>query len=446
MVGDRRRLGRRQARTRALVRLGVPLVLSTAVVLLAAGAVAHIGPSSGPYRRAVNGGFAALTLPIVQASDASGASLASFFAHATRVDRTTFFDTLDTLAADTASTRRRFDAVTPPEPSASVADCGDAMAARAHAVALVRTAFEGVIGGASGLDTLNLDTGSAGVASAANLLLSADTSWSSCRRVLKAAPGHARLPSSVWIRDRRSVNAGALTGLLGAVAATPSLAPVHRLAIVALVTDPPSVPSQQTRVAPPTTSLTAHVVVSNQGNVDEVGVEVGGAVHVQDRNASPVPVQRTVTVPAGESATLMLPRFTVVPGATYVLQVTAESPRAQGAGVIVSRDLTVQVQPATTLVAVSASTSSVHAGRPVAFEVAITPGLSGIGAPSGTVAFTDDGQTISACAAQPVHADKATCTTTLTPGATHAVGATYSGDSRFSSSISPAVSVTVAQR
>jgi hypothetical protein len=446
MVGDRRRLGRRQARTRALVRLGVPLVLSTVVVLLAAGAVAHIGPSSGPYRRAVNGGFAALTLPLVQSSDASGASLASFFGHATRVDRATFFDTLDTLAADTASTQRRFEAVTPPDPAASVAGCGDAMAARAHAVALVRTAFEGVVGGENGLGTMGLDTASPDVASASTLLLSADSSWSQCRRLLKAAPGHARLPASVWIRDRRSVNAAALSGLLGAVAATPSLAPVHRLAIVAVVTDPQSVPSQQTRVAPPTTSLVAHVVIANQGNVNEDGVEVGGTVHVQDQGASPVPVQSTVTVAAGASASLTLPRFTVVPGATYVLQVTAESPRAQSAGVIVSRDLTVQVQPATTLIAVSATTPAVRAGQLVALEAAITPGLSGIGAPSGTVAFTDDGATISACAAQPVRADRATCNTALAPGATHAVGATYSGDSRFSSSISPAISVTVAQR
>src|SRR5579872_2800772 len=103
MVGDRRRLGRRRARTRALVRLGIPLVLATVVVLLAAGAVAHIGPSSGPYRRAVDGGFAALALPLAQSSDASGASLSSFLHDAASEDRATFFDTLDTLAADTAS-------------------------------------------------------------------------------------------------------------------------------------------------------------------------------------------------------------------------------------------------------------------------------------------------------------------------------------------------------
>ena len=101
---------------------------------------------------------------------------------------------------------------------------------------------------------------------------------------------------------------------------------MHRLAIVAIVTDPPAVPQGQTLVAPATTTLSVQVVLANQGNVDEVAVEVGGVAFVQDEPASPVPVQHTVNLAAGGSTTLALPRFPVHPGDTYVVQVTAEAP------------------------------------------------------------------------------------------------------------------------
>ena len=73
--GDRRRLGRRRARVRALLRWAVPMALSAVVVVLAVSAVAQIGPTSGPYRRTVDRGYAALAQPLVAESNASGAAL-----------------------------------------------------------------------------------------------------------------------------------------------------------------------------------------------------------------------------------------------------------------------------------------------------------------------------------------------------------------------------------
>ena len=414
-----------------MVRVGIPLVLSTVVVVLAADAVAKIGPESGPYQRAVDGGYAALTLPLVESSNSSASSMSSFLAEASALDRATFFSDLDVLASDTASALRRFDAITPPEPAVAASGCRDAMADRARATAMLRDAFEGVVGGHTGLAPVHQAAAATSAGAAGRTLLSGDASWASCRRQMRAAPGHARLASSVWIHHPATVDAGALAHLLGAVAATRALIPVHRLTIVAVVTDPLAVPSGQTRVVPPTRRLVAHVVIANEGNVEENGVEVGGVASVQDEPASPVPVQRTVTVAAGASSTLTLPSFVVVPGSTYVVQVTAEAPRDGGSGVIASRSLTVQVQPATTLIAVSSPVTEAASGRSVSLVAVLTPGKAAPGAPSGTVAFQDDGTTIPACAVQPIRGDKASCTTTLTAGATHAIGATYGGDARL---------------
>src|SRR5579863_379311 len=98
MAGERRRLGRRRARTRALLRLAVPMVLSAVVVILAVSAVAQIGRSSGPYRRTVDRGYAALAEPLVAQSNASGVALLSLLHDAPVLGRLAFFFDLDSLA------------------------------------------------------------------------------------------------------------------------------------------------------------------------------------------------------------------------------------------------------------------------------------------------------------------------------------------------------------
>jgi hypothetical protein len=66
-----------------------------------------------------------------------------------------------------------------------------------------------------------------------------------------------------------------------------------------------------------------------------------------------------------------------------------------------------------------------------------------VGFPSGTVAFDDDGAPIPGCDARPVRSGEATCSTTYTEDSTHAITATYSGDTRFSGSTSPAITLRV---
>jgi hypothetical protein len=444
MVGERRRLGRRRAPARRLLRLAVPVVLAAVVVVLVVATVAQIGPSSGPFRRAVDRGYAALAAPVVVASNASGASLRSLLERPATLDRVSFFNQLDALASDAASQDRRFGALAPPAPATTAAvRCAAAMSARAAATATFRSSLEGVLGGRTGLGPVDITAAVSAVTSAGSALVGADADWAACRRGFRRAPGSAHLAASSWVPHAGFFSATAVYRLVSAVAGSRSLAAGHRLVVAAVVTAPAPVASGGTGVLAPTTRLVVQVVLADQGNVSEHGVEVGGAIQLQGAPASPVPVQRTVDLGSGGSTTVTLPAFAVQPGSSYTVQVTAESPRATGTGPIASGSLQVRVLPVATVTSVTTTPIRAVAGHSVTLVAEVVPSLSGIGPPSGTVAFSDDGATVPACAAQPLHHGKATCTMTYPAPSTHSVGAQYGGARRFSASAASAITLVV---
>ncbi len=420
------------------------MVVSAVVVILAVAAVAQIGPTSGPYRRTLDRGYAALAQPLVTESDASGVALFTFLHTASSLGRIAFFFDLDNLATDTATVARRYDAITPPDPSVAV-PCDAAIAARASAVSTVRNAMEGVIGGPTGLGVVDESAATAAMTSAGAQLQSADASWAACRRALRHASGSALVPKSVWVRHPEVLAAGTAAHLVAAVASSPSLTPVHSIVVLAVVTDPAAVASGSTLVTPATTTLVAHVVLSNQGNVDEDGVELGGVATPQGSLAKPVLVERTLNLAPARSTTLLLPAFTVEPGSSYTLQVVAESPHSTGTGALASRSVQVQVQQAATLTAVTSSPLVGLRGQPVTLIADVSSSLSGpgTGSPTGTVAFADDGATITGCGAQPVRKGQATCVVTYRAASAHAVTGAYSGDAHDSASMSPAITLKV---
>ncbi len=313
------------------MRLAVPMVLSAVVVILAVSSVAQISHSSGPYRRTVDRGYAALAAPLVAQSNAAGVVLFAFLHDAGSLGRLTFFSDLDSFASDASSLQRQYDAITPPDPS-SATGCSTAIAERATAISTLRTALERVLGGTTGLGAVDEAGATASVESVGTELQSADASWAACRRALRRAPGSALVPTSTWVRDP-AVFAGAVN-LVSALAGSHSLATVHHIVVLAVVTEPSPVATGSTLVTPATTSVVAHVVLANQGNVDEVGVELGGEVTLLGATASPVVVQRTIDLGAGRSTTMMLPALKVEPGSSYTLQVVAESPQAPGTGAL----------------------------------------------------------------------------------------------------------------
>ena len=96
-------------------------------------------------------------------------------------------------------------------------------------------------------------------------------------------------------------------------------------------------------------------------------------------------------------------------------------------------------QDATTT-AVSASTTTAYTGQSVTYTASVTPAAPGAGAPSGSVAFSDNGTGIASCSAQPLTSgapsSTATCTVPYSSTGTHAVTATYAGDGNFTGSSS----------
>jgi hypothetical protein len=423
------------------------MVLSAVVVILGVAAVAQIGPTSGPYRRTLDRGYAALAQPLVAQSDTSGVALFSFLHQASSLGRIAFFFDLDALVTDTSALQRRYDAITPPDPSVD-AGCVAAIGARTAAVSALRFALEGVIGGPTGLGGVDQASATSALVSAGAQLQGADASWAACRRTMRHAPGSALVPASVWVHDPGLLDAAAAGHLVAAVAGSSTLTPVHSIVVLAVVTDPAAVTSGQTLVAPATTTLVVHVVLSNQGNVEERGVELGGEVTPVGSTSKPVLVERTVNLAAARSTTLLLPSFAVEPGSSYTLEVLAESPHSTGTGALASRSIPLQVQPVATLTAVTSTPLVAVRGEPVTLIADVTSSLSGSGAgtvsPTGTVSFADDGVTPAGCEARPVRDGQATCVVTYRATSAHAITAAYSGDARDAGSMSPAITLRVA--
>jgi hypothetical protein len=79
-------------------------------------------------------------------------------------------------------------------------------------------------------------------------------------------------------------------------------------------------------------------------------------------------------------------------------------------------------------------------GQPVSFTATVT---SGVGTPTGMVAFMDGATAITGCSSVAVAAATATCTTSALASGTHPITAVYAGDTNFSTSTSSVLAQTV---
>jgi hypothetical protein len=324
VVGERRRLRRRRGVGRGVTRLVAPLVVVAVIVVLAVGSLSQIGPASGPDRQTVDRSFAVLAAPIAEQSNASGSALTSLVSDGPSLERTALFAALSSLTTNTAENDRQFAALTPPVPSGdAAARCQAAMDDRARAVSQVSATFENLLGGSRGVGGGDEAAAARSLDEAATVLEAADGSWAACRRALRRAPGSARLPVSTWMSDPGLWDEGAVGQLVAAMVSSATLAPVHRLALLAVSTDPASVPGAgAVSVLPPTTALHVVIVVADQGNVEEDGVKVVVSAVPQATARTPGPVRATTDIGAGHSVTVEPPTLSVRPGSSYVLDVT----------------------------------------------------------------------------------------------------------------------------
>jgi hypothetical protein len=346
-----------------VVRVATPFVVVGVLVVLAIGAATQIGPASGPDRRIIDRSFAVLAGPIVAQSNASGSALRSLLAEGPSLGRIAFFSDLASVATATVTDSRRFAALTPPDPGGDAATrCGKAMDGRWRAAVRIQGALERLLGGRKGLGGGDEGSAARSLESTGAMLQSADASWAACRGALRQAPGSARLPASAWVTDPGVWSETALGRFVAALVSSPSLVPVHRLALVTVSTDPASVPGASgVVVLPPTTSLQVRVVVADQGNVDEAGVSLVVTAVPQGAARAPAPVRVRSAIGAGDSVTLSPPRLPVHPASSYLIDITATG--ATGASASQSVSLRVSAVTSTTTTSTTvATTTTVRAG------------------------------------------------------------------------------------
>ena len=337
MVRDRRRSRRRRAVGREVRHVVVVGAAAAVVVVLAAGAVASVGPASVTFHRTLAAGFAALASPIAVRSDATGTELQAATAGVGATTRPALFAALDRLATDAADEAGQMDAAgSPPTAGGASRGCVAAMDARATATATIRDALEGLLGGPTGTGGAAGDQPSAvrALTGAGSLLVGADSSWAACRSALRAQSGAARMPASAWVPDAAAWATDAVTAYVATFAVLPGLAPAPALAITVVTPVPaPVVNGPGPGVVPTTSSLVLHVVVSNNGNVDEAGMRVSATATPlgSPAGAGATSVQGpALDVASGQAATVTLPGLGVQAGRTYAVTVTALD--ASGAG------------------------------------------------------------------------------------------------------------------
>jgi hypothetical protein len=451
MVGRRRRRRRRRALSRQLGPALVLIAAAAAVAVLVAATALRISPASGSYRRTLDRGYAALVGPLVAQSNASAGDLVQLLQKGPDLDRAAFFADLDELAASSRALGRQFEAITPPDPVGDAgSDCARAMQGRARASADLRSALEGVLGGRSGTGPGSGDEAAAvgAMRSVGPSLQSDDGLWAACRSALSRAAGSARLAASTWIKDPSLWSPDALTDFVASVIGAPTLAADHHLVIANVVTVPSPSPSSGagTILVPATTELSVHVLLENQGNVDEEGVHLVASLVTSGTQAgarlpgvSSVSVPKaTSTVVAGTSAALAFPSLTVAPGDSYALSIVATTPTTRPNPVTTSVPVT--IDKAVAVVSVFSSSSAVTVGRTVTYTAEVFASLPGLPAATGTVTFDDDGSPIPSCARQPVGDAQATCSVSYDAADMHAITALYSGDpSRSASTSAPLI-------
>jgi hypothetical protein len=236
---------------------------------------------------------------------------------------------------------------------------------RAQAMQDMRSAIDGLLGmhplpvtGASGsvsqsavLTLLTSTQATDRFSSAGALLAQSDRMYRTVRADLRHDRGRFRLPASAWISDAQTWQVGALAAQVDLLAASGSLAVVHKLTLQTVRLFPPALPTavstaQGTSVLSPTNSVSVTVVLSNLGSVDEPRATVQFSLAPQT-GGSALSRQRTVAVPSGGSVTLDTVTFGVKPGTTYQLVVAITVPAGQVSTADSTLSQTLQIAPST---------------------------------------------------------------------------------------------------
>jgi hypothetical protein len=329
----------------------VLLALLVAIVLaLLVGGILDAGRASAPYRREVNRSYVAQGSELALRSNSTGAQLRALMASMTAVGRDRLSHELGILVATSAEVAQEAAALAPPDPT--VDGFAEVMAARARALSEIQGAVDGLLGlTRGGGATLGTSAAADRITAAGALLGQADRSYAQVRRQFLVAPGNARLPRSRWVGTPSGWAATPVLDLAQALTLTPSLAPRHRVVLVAgtvhIVPEavPPVHPGGPSVVLP-TGSLQVGAVVANEGDVAEKGIRASASVTPQGPGRADL-TSLGVSIGPGGSVAVTFPSLVVEPGDTYTLTVSIDPPPGQADRTGTSASYVVRIAPPT---------------------------------------------------------------------------------------------------
>jgi hypothetical protein len=171
------------------------------------------------------------------------------------------------------------------------------------------------------------------IAAAGTLLSHSDTLYRSVRQSLAAAPGHGKLPPSVWVTHSQVWQLGSVAAQVDLLATSSTLAATHYVVLRTVRLNPPALPTPQgtpsgVSVVSPTDHIGVTVVLANQGSSNEPHVSVRVTLVDQGSGATTGQV-RSTSLALGASATLPNVRLPVKPSTSYLLTVQVIRPPGQ---------------------------------------------------------------------------------------------------------------------
>jgi hypothetical protein len=254
--------------------------------------------------------------PVVERSNEIGAELADLRGRVGRLDRPTLSRRLDRMAAEARAVHHDAAAIDHPgslDTARSLLVA--ALAIRAGAVAALRPALEAALGDGPVGDA------AAALAGVGGDLMVADRDYALFVAALPEAERKATLPSR-WIGDPGAWQRPELDAFVATLRSAASLAPVHDIALLSLVTDPPAVAREgDVDVLPATARLRVQVVVANLGNERERRVTVVATVTLPDGTEDSA--RQFVDLDAGGRQVVRLGGLRVAPGGPVALVVVA---------------------------------------------------------------------------------------------------------------------------
>lgn len=254
--------------------------------------------------------------PVVERSNELGAELADLRVQVGRLDRPTLSRRLARMAAEARAIHHDAAALDHPASldtarSLLVA----ALAIRAGAVRSLRPAFDAALGGGPVGDA------AAALAAVGDDLVVADRDYELFVAALPARDRAATLPSR-WVADPAAWRRPELDAFVATLRSAASLIPVHDIAVLSLVTDPPAVAREgDADLLPAATRLRVQVVVANLGNERERQVAVVATVMLPD--GSQDAARQFVDLDAGQRLVVRLGGLRVAPGGPVSLVVVA---------------------------------------------------------------------------------------------------------------------------